>query len=714
MRLSDLKLISVLVFLALLITIPLLLITLPRPPTSPPLPPPPEPSSPTEEADWWLKPNFFVLGDVTDAIAEGAQVILDVHPADQEMVNAAQVAQEAGLKYGVFISLHDIEWLEREELEPVLQDAVAIGFDGNPIIGWAGAFYDTNHPLWQEFLINKMKEAVDAGAEIICTDDLEGNAWFSNRGDYGEVGVFGEYSMQGFRAYLASKYSQDELASFGIENLETFDYAAYLKERGVTKEEIHEQILRKLFYHGFNQIDIPLFEDFQSFQNESIANFQRRFITEIKEYGELTKNKEIIFAAYPWDLFMPEIYSLFSHYDMFSPELHYAWRAGFPPKGRAAQWYKLGFAAAGVPGVFKTTDSPADVLPMAEYNTQNLLKIRFGEAYANRGCIINKPTMLAFDEGFAEEQEFNTDPETLRGYADFLKAHRDALNSENLQSLNDVGVVFSLPSIFYDKWTHIDSWEGICHLLAHLHVQYDVIYMGDGIHDEDRIEAQNLSKYSVIILPHVLALTERQENALLDYISGGGIAAVYGDLGIVNERQIEVERSALNAILNDEVNSYGEGKLYYYPSKELGYEYYSYTVYSPIAEEFGEAPDLRVTEARASEIKSEFQELLHEIINKRWIQGPIPESVFVQAYLADNGLYVHLINYDYELTTDSATPIQGLSLQVRSPSGFVPSRIRLISPDREQETELNFSLSDGYIHFEVPELLFWDVVIMER
>ena len=683
-----------------------------------PTPPPTKDQTPTptpvEEAGWWLKPNFLVLSDIVDAVAEGASAVLEYNLTRQRMEEGAQIAHLAGFKYGIFISLHDIEWAERETLEPLLEDAVAIGFDGTPFIGWAGVFYDTNHPLWQEFLVNKMKEAVDAGAEIICIDDNEGNAWFSNRGDEGAIGVFSEYSMQGFREYLTSKYSQEELEKFGVNNLATFDYAAYLKEKGYTKEDIHEQILAKLFYQGFNPIDIPLFEDFQAFQNLSVVNFHEQLITEIKEYGMRTQSKEIIFTAYPWDLFVPENYSFFSHYDLFSPELHYTWRAGFPPKGRAAQWYKLGFAVAGVPGAFKPTDSSADVLPMAEYNTQNLLKIRFAEAYANRGGIIDKPTMVAFtEEAVMIEKEFQTDPETVRGYAKFLRAYDEVLGFGSLESLADVGVVFSLPSLFYDKWAHIDSWEGICDLLAHLHVPYDVIYTGDGIHDGDRIEAENLSKYPVIILPHVLALTEKQENALLDYVNGGGKVVVYGNLGEVNEYQQEVERPSLNAILNDEVNSYGEGKLYYYPSKELGYEYYSYTVYSPIVEEFGEAPDLRVTEARANEIKNEFQELLDELITERQIEGPVPQNVFVQPYLSGDKLYVHLINYDYELQRDEINDQEHISVEIKLPTGFNAQAVKVISPDFEGVKEIEFAIANEYITFTVPRLYIWDVVVIE-
>ena len=123
---------------------------------------------------------------------------------------------------------------------------------------------------------------------------------------------------------------------------------------------------------------------------------------------------------------------------------------------------------------------------------------------------------------------------------------------------------------------------------------------------------------------------------------------------------------------------------------------------------------MRVTEERANEIRDEFQGLLGEVISERQIQGPIPQSVFVQSYLAGDRLYVHLINYDYELTTDTVNPAQGLSLQVRCPSDFVPSNIKLISPDLGQTVELEFSMDNGYVSFEVPELLFWDVVIMER
>ena len=44
----------------------------------------------------------------------------------------------------------------------------------------------------------------------------------------------------------------------------------------------------------------------------------------------------------------------------------------------------------------------------------------------------------------------------------------------------------------------------------------------------------------------------------------------------------------------------------------------------------------------------------------------------------------------------------------------MPSNVKLISPDLEKESELEFSVVGDYISFEVPELLFWDVVTMER
>ncbi len=172
-------------------------------PSAPPLSP--STSTPThiEETGWWLKLNFFVLGDAPDAIAENASVVLEYDLTRQKMERGERVAREAGVKYGIFISLHDIEWSERDALESSLTDAVAIGFDGTPFTGWAGVFYDTNHPLWQEFLVNKMKDAVDVGADIICIDGNEGNAWFSNRGDEGEIAVSG--SRAGMSVMLSVK-----------------------------------------------------------------------------------------------------------------------------------------------------------------------------------------------------------------------------------------------------------------------------------------------------------------------------------------------------------------------------------------------------------------------------------------------------------------------------------------------------------------------------
>jgi len=113
-------------------------------------------------------------------------------------------------------------------------------------------------------------------------------------------------------------------------------------------------------------------------------------------------------------------------------------------------------------------------------------------------------------------------------------------------------------------------------------------------------------------------------------------------------------------------------------------------------------------------MRTEFQGLLDELITERQIEGPVPQNVFVQPYLSGDKLYVHLINYDYDLVADAIEPLKNLSLRVRCPSSFVPSTVKLVSPDLGQEIELEFSVADDYISFEVPELLFWNVVIMER
>ncbi|MBL7160960.1 MAG: hypothetical protein ISS57_00020 [Anaerolineales bacterium] len=663
--------------------------------------------------DWENHPNFFLMTpNILDAIDSGADIAWYDKLASQDMLFATRLAHTAGLKLGIFISLNDIEWSERLSLEPELADAVAIDIDGKPIIAWSsGYIYDTNHPQWQEFLLKKLKEAVDVGVDAVFIDDNEGNGWWSNNPLEGYAGVFSEVSMQSFREFLKSRYSPDELAQLNIPDIDAFDYRQYLINNGFTKAYIADQIRQQWIGEGYNPIDIPLFIDFQEFQNQSTFQFLEHLILEVKNYAIETRGREILFTGFPLDILVPSNYAQFELYDFVTPISFRAWRGGFPPLGRSTHWYKMLYAASQKPAALGPQDTDPEIMPLLDYNAQNLIKLRFAEAVASQGSISPKSSLSNPDWGSIENEiEFAFDlyPETLREYSAFLRENALWFDSESTQALADIALVYSLPSLSYDKLTHINSWEGIANLLAHLHMPYEVIFFGDGIHINDTVTSDALSRYSLVILSHALALTENQEIAIVEYLEAGGALVAYGPLGEVDENQLPVNRTALS-----EASWQDSPGVYWFPESSIGDEYYRYVAYHPVVTQFGEAPENRVSEDRAVQIRDEVKPMLKEIFPEMLIEGNLSLQVGIQPYLVNETLIIHLVNFDYQFETDSVVPNQDITFSIRIPNGFEPDQAYYISPDFNEKIFLEYEWENDVITITVPTLEIWGIVQIE-
>ncbi|MCK4822867.1 beta-galactosidase trimerization domain-containing protein, partial [bacterium] len=362
-------------------------------------------------------------------------------------------------------------------------------------------------------------------------------------------------------------------------------------------------------------------------------------IREVKNYAIETRGREILFTGFPLDFLVPSNYSQFALYDFVTPISSRAWRGGFPPLGRSIHWYKMFYASSGKPAALGPQDTEAEIFVLSTYDAQNLKKLQFAEAVANQGSISPKaglghPDWLGTEKDI--ELGFTLYPKTLREYSTFLRENIALFDSEAIQSLAEIGLVYSLPSLAYDKLAHIDSWEGTANLLAHLHIPYDVVFFGDGINLDDTITFDTLNQYPLVILPHILALTENQEGAILEYLEAGGKLIIYGALGEVDENQLAVERTALTEFL--EQNSQD---VYRFPESTVGNEYYRYVAYNEIAAQYGEAPESRISEDRAVQIREEMEAILAEMFSEMLIDTALPLHVGIEPYLVNNTLIIH-------------------------------------------------------------------------
>ena len=120
-----------------------------------------------------------------------------------------------------------------------------------------------------------------------------------------------------------------------------------------------------------------------------------------------------------------------------------------------------------------------------------------------------------------------------------------------------------------------------------------------------------------------------------------------------------------------------------------------------------------MSEAVAEGIREQFAEIID---GARVVQDTFSENVGVQVYLRPESppkIFVHLINYDYNLESDTVYDQEDLPLAVALPTDFEVTTITVISPDFEGAQDLDFTLENGYVQISVPELHIWDVIIIE-
>jgi hypothetical protein len=80
--------------------------------------------------------------------------------------------------------------------------------------------------------------------------------------------------------------------------------------------------------------------------------------------------------------------------------------------------------------------------------------------------------------------------------------------------------------------------------------------------------------------------------------------------------------------------------------------------------------------------------------------------------LDENRVVVHLVNYDHQFLFDLIRPKMFVKIEIQKPS-FDINRVSMITSDLPINTDLDFSIEDGYVSFTVPFLKIYDVVIIE-
>jgi hypothetical protein len=579
-----------------------------------------------------------------------------------------------GMKHLAYLgpdTIQEIELIDPEEL-PSLLEASIINIDGETITQFATGrlFQCINNPVWREYLLQATKTSITLGegTDGFVIDNWHGT-YESLKVNYPNDGCYCQYCMQGFREYLRAKYNTEELRDLGIEDIDSFHYGDFIRANYLT-------------LYKESRWEVPLYWDFDDYMMETITDFYRQFIAEIKAHA-ITQEKEVDFTANTNQLGSIRL-PIADDVDFLLPEYVY----GYPPDSRSIPTYKLGRSLGTPVCTFPQSNfsQTSDIMTRSDATT--LWKIYTAEAYSARGFAF---VPYGYDIFWIDPpRKFVGNIDDLAPYYEFI--FKNKRYYEGRISTARMAVLYSYPSgRWMYEWFENDFY-GICNLLLDTHFQYDVLFSGDDDWMEDKLTLSALQRYEVVVLPDTKHLSDKQVNILLSYVRLGGSIIAFGEIGTHNEKgNYPVERPELESLLTEGSHNFGLGK-FVYISDQVGSNYLN---------------------TRDASARQQFAEALRGLIYPN-IQTTANENMTMLEYWNSKtkSIVLHLINYSYDIDKQQLHPQKDIDLEVLLYEALAGKNLAITysSPDWKGLARLKYEATEATVKFTIPKLNFYGVV----
>ncbi|HEX5556321.1 MAG TPA: hypothetical protein VFX13_01745 [Gaiellales bacterium] len=374
---------------------------------------------------------------------------------------------------------------------------------------------DRNNPVWREYLKAVIRIQIDAGVHGVQLDEAELPITTMQYG-----GCFCRECMTQFREYLKGlETAPPELA--GVD-LETFHYGEWLLGQGYDFQEGRERS--------------PLFAHYMRFQRGAITRYFGELADYAREYGR-SRGREVLVSG--------NFFNMFEHYYALEPKTDLLITEMRNTRDRQPAWYRYVAGFAGGKPVIVVENPYGGVVPeLVEELERGRGDDRFRTS-VYEGYALGAGMSLPYGSWMGSEIEdaFYAPHELCVEIGGFLAEHEALYSAE---SAAEVGVVFSIESSLEQEEAARTAlannilnllpdqlapfWaasEALCDALQ----PYDVVMFPDGTLRADTVTAADLARYRVLVLPDCGILTDRQADALLGYLDGGGRAIVAGRLG---------------------------------------------------------------------------------------------------------------------------------------------------------------------------------------
>ncbi|MGD0005964.1 MAG: beta-galactosidase trimerization domain-containing protein [Anaerolineaceae bacterium] len=542
-------------------------------------------------------------------------------------------------------------------------------------------------PSWSTRVLQGLIEEVGRAAEI--HEDNVGVPSFEVEGG------FDDYAKQEFRTWLKGRMPLSELDALNIHDLNTFDIRAYIVDNRLNGNP--------------KAVEDPIFREFVLFNHKANLLNWKQMVETVKAEGakigldvpmscnQFTRTGENVYGV------------LVSQYmDIVCVETPYGGLAGrwidappsdgLPPDFRLSSTYKINVAAAGITKPIWLMGVPSTAQGNTPYLQPNFWKLIVSEGYASSAVRKIEVTQIS-----SQSQQQPLPQPTLDGlaqYARVFKANPDVFARH--PSFANVGLIYSVPTLL---WRHfpttllaptlqIDAFHGWARLLEGDHTPYDVIIFGHPELWDDRDALASLSRYQVLILPQVDALSDQQMAALASYVAGGG-NLIFSGSGTVRDENFKLRANGIPNLLNLCHGACGVGTI----SQVAGQEDASFF--------------RNLVAGKVAPEQKSLSAILQKANKTQLISTNASQAITINLYHnGDQGLFIHLLNYSIDVKTDFVNKTEPIELDVVLPNSSASSALKasFIDPELPAPLDLSLEFNQGSVRLQVPPFSIYAVI----
>ena len=317
-------------------------------------------------------------------------------------------------------------------------------------------------------------------------------------------------------------------------------------------------------------------------------------------------------------------------------------------------------------------------------------------------------------------------PDIRKAYREFFERHADLYR--NKTSVAHVGVVYSFDELHMENMHHLLEVYPIARYLTDNHVLFDFL-------NEAQITREELARFDVVIVPHVMFLPRASRTALMDYAAGGGKLVLTGNTGAFDEHgrptgaddTLErMRRETWAAGARATFTRSGDSSIVWIddirewlPKKRCQVHELADMRWDELAERV--VPELQREAPTEDPTRQCFARLLDELAGYRLsaLADETPYTLRVAAWEDVDGrsVVLHLVNYDAPGPTLPETgrvvPVEDVRISLPLRAGRAPSRAWLMDPWHPDPAEMACRTESNRFETAIPKVDTYAVLRLE-